>query len=225
MWKHLLVLIMCLLASPGLAQKDAVDTRVCESAFEASGKWRYPDRAAFEAALTEASEKKAVQTLFAEELAAYEASVFPEERIISALRTLIRYAGSDLSVEDPLQFCMALQDCGIDSADRERFRPVEIGRVCNINEGLVRTQVEKIKEAFAEWVEGEKADGKSLDSILSMAADPERIKSHGTGALKTLVHEIDAAPGRDALSGSACLSLVVYPVEIYAATVAMEKTE
>ena len=225
MGKYLLCLMVCLYTGLGFAQEDPVDTQVCESAFNAADEWRYPDRAALESALTEASEEKAVQTLFAEELEGYEATVFPEAEIITALRDLVLYDGADLSVEDPLAFCMRLQGCRIEPADRERFGAVEIGRVCNINRNLVRTQAEKIKEIFARQMVEDSPRGPSLTSIGAMMADPERIMRYEDEVLRALVHEIDVAPSGQALSGSACLSLVVYPVELYAATVLKDESE
>ena len=225
MWKFLFCLMMCLPACIGFAQEDPVDTQVCESAFNAAGQWRYPDRAALESALTEASEEKAVQTLFADELDGYEATVFPKAEIITALRDLVFYDDAHLSVQDPLAFCMRLQGCRIEPADRERFGAVEIGRVCNINRNLVQTQAEKIKEVFARQMVDDTAQGPSLTSIGAMMADPGQIRRYEDDTLKALVHEIDVAPSGQALSGSACLSLVVYPVELYAATVLKDESE
>ncbi len=224
MWKYLFCLMVCLPAGLGSAQESPVDTQVCESAFTASGQWRRPDRAALEIALTEATEEKAVQTLFSEELDGYEAAVFPEKEIITALRNLVIYDGAHLSAEDPLTFCMRLRGCRIEPADRERFDAVEIGRVCNINHNLVQTQAEKIKEIFARQMV-DTAQGPSLTSIGVMMADPGQIGRYEDAALKALVHEIDVAPSGQALSGSACLSLVVYPVELYAATVIEKESE
>ncbi|MFP4347379.1 MAG: hypothetical protein ACOCWY_02035 [Thermodesulfobacteriota bacterium] len=224
MWKYFLCLVACLSAGLGFAQENPVDTQVCESAFNAAGQWRYPDRAALESALTEASEEKAVQTLFSEELEGYEAAVFPEAKIITALRDLVICDGAYLSVEEPLSFCMRLQGCRIEPADRERFDPVEIGRVCNINPNLVQTQAEKIKEIFARQMV-DTDQGPSLTSIGVMMADPGQIRRYEEAALKALVHEVDVAPSGQALSGSACLSLVVYPVELYAATAFKNESE
>ncbi len=220
--KYLLCLMMCLVAVHSFAREDTIDTQVCESAFDASGEWRYPDRNALEEALSAASGEKAARTIFAGELEVYTPTVFPEQKIVTALTRLVRCGEAELGVEAPLEFCMVLRDCRVDAAEQEKFRAVEIGRVCSINRDLVERQAETIRDAFARWMQNEEGISQSLASVAAMMDDPERIARYEAETLKALVHEIDAAPDANAVSGSTCRSLVVYPVELYTATLGEE---
>lgn len=220
MWKPMLCLAVCLIVGHAAAQEMPADIRFCESAFEASGEWRHPNRDTLTAALTDASEKKAVTEFFGSQLDAYPAEAMTREAIVDALKGLLRHDGADLTSEKPLDFCVVLENCRIDPADRERFKPVEIGRICGINPNLVQTQIRQIGNAFVKRLTEDEASEKRIASVMTMMADPDRIAGGDPDSLKSFVHEVGVDPPTEALDGTVCLSLIVYPVELFALSLA-----
>lgn len=213
----LILLVLWLGADGALGADDGVDVRSCENAFTDSGKWRYPDRETFETALRAASRRDAVTSILGETLDAYPYGPFSRDALVETLKAFIRCDDARMAAAPPLDFCMSLSGCVAEGDVRERLRPVEIARVCGIDPEGVAAGADRIEAAFAEALAGPD-DGSSPETVRSMMNDPEAIRSNGPEILESLVRRVEVAAAPESLDGTVCLGLMVYPIDLYAAT-------
>lgn len=213
----LIILVFWLGADMARSADDGVDVRSCESAFTESGKWRHPDRDAVETALRAASRRDAVTALLGETLDGYPYGPFSRDALVETLKGFIRCEDARMAAAPPLDFCMSLSGCAVEGDVRERLRPMEIARVCGIDPDQVAAGADRIETAFAESLTGPD-DGRYPETVRSMMNDPGKIGSNGPEVLGSLVRRVEAVAGPESLDGTVCLALVVYPIDLYAAT-------
>ena len=203
--------LLILLVLPGLVFAEGGQIQYCTDAFDEKGMWQYKDKDDLMQGLTDGTEKSAVENFFKNELDRFEYTVFSREQIIDAIRALMQYDGHEVFAEKPLKFCMQLQNIRIDEQEKTRFEPVQIAKICNLNKDLMKRQIKQIKSSFAESLTKEK----KLASAQSMLNNPDAIKKIEKQDLIQYVHEVKTTPGPDAVSGTMCISLIIYPVELY----------
>lgn len=218
MLKKIVLFLILFLPYQVFADQSGIDVKYCSELFEESGKWKYSDKQALDKNFTVEAEKIAVNKIFNNELTSFDFTVLTKEKIVNALRTLLKYDGFEIKSSDPMSFCMVLQKCSILKEEASKFKPVEVARICNTNPEFIKTLVAEIKKSFVSSIKGNKSDAGQIDSVLSMMLVPETIKTISDKELAEYLHEKNIAAPPGPVTDMKCVSLIVYPVELYTAS-------
>ncbi len=214
----LILATLCLLAAdPAFCREEGVDIRACERAFDDSGRWRYPDRSSLEASLRTAAETDAVSTLLRDQLADHPYGPFSREALTEILKTRLQCDPPELAAAPPLDFCVALDGCRMEGEIQEKFRPREIARICGLDPRQVAAQAAAVETAFAAALAADEPEGPPA-SVRSMMNDPEGMATERLSNPDGLIRRVEVAADPRGLEGMTCVSLVIYPIDLFAAT-------
>ncbi len=193
------------------------DIRYCETISEKLH--LYANSEELFADLTIKAQTKALQDLLKSELAQFESNILSMEDFYTALLHIVDYSEAKRISEGLLTPCIELTASHVSAEHRQRFTAIEIGRVCSYNANILEQEVARIKKGLVDtlFTSGkEPAQPEILAKLLSKA---DKIANKHGKKLTEVVHERDTQPGTDAVTGTACKALMVYPIELYALSV------
>jgi hypothetical protein len=175
---------------------------------------QYDSKEALFAALNLNVHQVAVQQLLHTEIAHFTSQVLEPEDFIAALHPLIHYERAELRSNGLLNPCLVLINPKVDDVQRTLFQPIEIGKLCSFDSDLLQKHSEEMKEAFIQRLFGKKND--IPPSLAPLLLETDKIHKKLNKDLIKLVHAQDVSPLPEALEQSRCLSLQIYPIELYA---------
>ena len=105
---------------------------------------RYEDSETLFADLTVKAQSKAVRELLKAELEKFSPQVIDEETFVQALLHIVQYTDAQRVSDGLLTPCVVLQQASIEDVHRNRFTPVEVGRVCSFDEKLLKKQQSRL---------------------------------------------------------------------------------
>jgi len=168
-----------------------------------------------------AAKRLAVETLFKEELAGFTSKTLSQQQIVDALRNLIQYDDVIKVSDGLLSPCVGLQNARISEADKARFKPQQIGKICDYRDGYVTQTGAEMRQALIDILKG-RGTTDSKTPIMAMMDTPENIQPQLADQLQQYIHEEILEPDPHALDNTQCKSLYVYPVELYVASTGRE---
>ncbi len=166
------------------------------------------------------AQTKALQELLATELQQFSGALLSQEELYSALQHIVEYGKVDRVSEGVLTPCVVLTEAKISAEYRQRFVPVEIGRICSYDPDILQKEVAQVKKGLIDtlFTPGKNAAQPQMLAEL-LDKQPDKIANKYGKKLTELVHERDAQASAGAIAGTSCKSLVVYPIEFYALSV------
>ncbi len=205
-----IALLMTCFALPATGE----EIRYCEPISDEAGQWRYPDENAYYREMTIRAERQAVETVYADELAAFQSEVLDRATLADALTDFLDYERETDRGEKQRDFCVTLTDPRKKDA-AGLFSDVEIGRVCHFDEGIRRSLIDGIRDRFIDTLRDREPLGEGL---LSMIEDPTNIAMKTEAQLRRYISEREAETDSGAIPEAACTALTVRPIELYAAS-------
>jgi hypothetical protein len=177
---------------------------------------QYTSKEELFSALTQNARRLAVAQLLQTELARFSPQVLERDNFIDTLTPLIEYSRVDSLSEGLLKPCVVLIEAKVDGAQRAHFNPMEIGRLCSFDGNLLKKQSEEMKEAFISRLFDKKNGVDKPPTLAALLVDADKTqKKFGKDLLK-LLHEENVAPPSGAMDDIQCISLRIYPIELYA---------
>jgi len=188
----------------------------------ASSGWRYRHGKDALRALTMKAQRKAVEYLFQNELKHFDSKLDKQE-IVNALRNLIEHDDQidTASKGNPFNACVGINNVRLkDAQDQLRFQPKQIGEVCHFSEQVREEQSDEIARSFVSALQ----DKNTPKSITSMLNQPDNISPQSEKQLSRYIHKQVSQPNlqKKIQEGTKCISLFVYPVELYTASSPIE---
>jgi len=189
----------------------------------ASSGWHYKHGDDALLALTMKAQRKAVEYLFENELKHFDSKLDKQE-IVNALRNLIEHDDQidTGSKGNPFNACVGLNNVRLkDAQDKLRFQPKQIGEVCHFSQQVREEQSDEIARSFVSSLQ----DKNTPKSITSMLNKPDNISPQSEKQLSRYIRKQEIEPEKmhkRIQEGTKCMSLFVYPVELYTASSPIE---
>ena len=184
---------------------------------------RYEDSETLFADLTVKAQNKAVRELLKTELEKFSPQVIDEETFVNALLHIVQYTDAQRVSDGLLTPCVVLQQASIEDLHRQRFVPVEVGRMCSFDDKLLKNQLDKMKDEFVSGFFSKKPDASAPPSLKEVVVEQDKIDKKYGKNLQKLLREMELPADSTAVENTKCTALHVYPIEIYALSVPYRK--
>lgn len=165
------------------------------------------------------TQTKALQELLEAELAQFESGILSMEDFYTALLHIVEYSEAKRISEGLLTPCMELSNANISQEYRQRFTPIEIGRACSYDADLLQKEAERIKKGLVDTLFNAGKEPAQPEILAKLLNEPKKIVNKYGKKLTNIVHEREVQPSGEAVNGTACKALMVYPIELYALAV------
>lgn len=165
------------------------------------------------------AKRNAVNELLKDEIAQFKSKLVSNADLVDALRHLIQYDKTVQLSDGLLTPCVGLVNPYVSDADRQRFQPVQIGSLCDFTEEKVNAPLAEMRKNFIDILKGEhKTSAEKIVPIVNMMHKHENLMPQLREQLDNMVYEESVATKENAIDGTICKALYVYPVELYAAS-------
>ncbi len=169
--------------------------------------------------LTVKTQVKALQELLKAELAQFESGILKIEDFHTALLHIVEYTEAQRVSDGLLTPCMVLSEAKVSVERRQQFTPLEVGRACSYNESILKKEMAHIKKGVIDTLFNSGKSPAQPAALAQLLSQPDKIFNKYGKKLTNVVHERETPPSADAVSGTVCKSLMVYPIELYALSV------
>lgn len=160
---------------------------------------------------------KVVKKLYAQQLQTLPSAIYSYDTIVDKLTATIQIKSSKKHSGGLFTPCITLINPTITSLDTNRFKRINIAKVCGLNESELSSQEELLLQHFVERLKNTNAQTNT--GLAQMLNDPIKIGLQSDQTLSQLIHKATEDNAQtDALSDMQCLDYYIYPVEIFVAS-------
>jgi len=210
MLKKMFLFVFLLFVS-GYVYSDSDDFSCVKFGDQKTKKWSYRDEDAAGKDATMQEAKKEVKALFKNELKDFD-SKLDKVKIVDALTHLIEYNSEETGDGDFYTICVRLDNVHLKNPQYKFiFQPKKIGEVCSFSQQVREKLSDEIRRDFVSAL-----TGKNIPKfILSMLNEASNIKLLSKNELSQYIYEQEIQSKLKSIEGTKCISLFVYPVELY----------